>query len=225
MDIIKMSTSKKYVFRETRHINGGKNLEDSISKRKGKIKPSSIFGKWFQSTDDMWYLYALLFGCIGLLVLVLIHRKLTRQKGRWTKNLNLNNIYMFKGQTRPLENKSESSGEIECRRFLETIFQSPFPKARPDFLKNPVTGNNLEIDCFNKALKLGVEYNGQQHYKFTSFFHKNVEASTNQKYRDELKRRMCQENGINLIEVPYTIKLSDIGPFLHLKLKQLGYIN
>ena len=194
----------------------------SVETRKHLVKVKKK--KWFAFWDeDVWYLYALIFGCFGILVLVLIHRKLTKQKGKWGKNLKLNDIYVHRnGEQRP-ENKTESKGEIECRKFLETIFQAPFPKARPDFLKNPVTGNNLEIDCFNPILKLGVEYNGQQHYNYTSFFHRNVEASTNQKYRDELKRRMCQENDINLIEVPYTIKLNDIGPFLQLKLKQLGY--
>lgn len=189
------------------------------------LKVKKKHKNWFNfDFDDSWYLYALIFGCFGIMVLVLIHRKLTRQRGKWGKNLNVNNIYMYRGKQPPPENKTESRGEIECRRYLETIFQVPFSKARPDFLKNPITGNNLELDCFNEALKLGVEYNGQQHYSYTSFFHRNVDASTNQKYRDELKRRMCHENGINLIEVPYTIKLNDIGPFLQLKLKQLGYI-
>lgn len=189
------------------------------------LKVKKKHKNWFNfDFDDSWYLYALIFGCFGIMVLVLIHRKLTRQRGKWGKNLNVNNIYMYRGKQPPPENKTESRGEIECRRYLETTFQVPFSKARPDFLKNPITGNNLELDCFNEALKLGVEYNGQQHYSYTSFFHRNVDASTNQKYRDELKRRMCHENGINLIEVPYTIKLNDIGPFLQLKLKQLGYI-
>ena len=179
---------------------------------------------WYEyEFNDVWYLKALICVCFGIMILVLIQRKLTRQKGQWSKNLNFFNIYVYNNHGK--ENKTtESKGEIECRRILETIFKVPFSKARPDFLKNPVTGNNLELDCFNATLKLGVEYNGQQHYSYTSFFHKNVEASINQKYRDELKRRMCQENGINLIEVPYTIKLNDIGPFLQLKLKQLGYI-
>lgn len=180
---------------------------------------------WFNfEFDDSWYLYILICGCFGLLALVLIQRKLTRQKGTWNKNLNMKNIYMYRGNQLPSENNTESKGELECRRYLETIFQAPFPKARPNFLRNPITGNNLEIDCFNPSLKLGVEYNGKQHYSYTSFFHRNVDASTNQKYRDELKRRMCRENGINLIEVPYTIKLNDIGPFLQLRLKQLGYL-
>lgn len=191
----------------------------SIVKKNHKVK------KWYDfDFNDEWYLYALIIGCFGLLCLVLIHRKLTRQKGKWSKNLNIKNIYKYE-QHQPLNDlKGDSKGELECRRFLETIFQVPFPKSRPDFLKNPITGINLEIDCFNPTLQLGVEYNGQQHYSYTSFFHRNVEASLNQKYRDEIKRRLCKENNITLIEVPYTIKLNDIGAFLHLKLKNLGYI-
>ena len=192
---------------------------NSERKIKGKKKHWYDFNLDF---DDSWYLYALIFGCFGILALVLVHRKLTRQRGRWGKNLNMNNIYMYTPTTEPTK---DSKGEIECRRFLETIFQVPFPKARPDFLRNPVTSQNLELDCFNPTLRLGVEYNGQQHYNYTSFFHRNKDAATNQKYRDELKRRMCEENGITLIEVPYTIKLNDIGPFLSLKLRQLGYLN
>lgn len=193
-----------------------------------KVKRNQNLKKWFQfNFNDSWYLYALILGCFGIMVFVLIHRKLTKQKGKWCQNLNTKNIYLYSQERleKPSKSKSESKGEIECRTFLETVFQAPFPKTRPDFLRNPITGNNLEIDCFNPSLKLGVEYNGQQHYSYTSFFHQNKEASFNQKYRDELKRRMCEENGINLIEVPYTVKLNDIGRFLNFKLKQLGYLD
>ena len=187
----------------------------TFKKSTKKVKP------WF-NFDDAWYLYALIYTCFGILILVLIHRKMTRQRGKWGKNLNSNTIYMYKKPM--IREVSESKGEVECRKFLETVFQVPFPKARPNFLKNPITGNNLEIDCFNETLRLGIEYNGKQHYSFTSFFHRNPEASLNQKYRNEIKRRLCHENGIILIEVPYTIKLHDIGTFLNLKLKQFGFL-
>jgi hypothetical protein len=106
----------------------------------------------------------------------------------------------------------DSSGEIECRRVLQKHFRRPFAKCRPNFLNNPVTGGhfNMELDCFDYDLKIAVEYNGAQHYKYLPFFHKNKEAFYNQKYRDELKTRMCRDNGIILIEVPYTVKIQDI---------------
>ena len=63
-------------------------------------------------------------------------------------------------------------------------------------------------------MRLGVEYHGKQHYEYVPYFHKNKEAFYNQKYRDELKKRMCKDNGIILIEVPYTVKEQDIENFL-----------
>ena len=81
----------------------------------------------------------------------------------------------------------------------------------------------MEIDCFNEKLRLGCEYNGIQHYKYSTYFHKNNEAFMNQKYRDDMKRRMCKDNGITLIEVPYTIKEKDIEQYLIRELTFLGF--
>lgn len=124
------------------------------------------------------------------------------------------------------KDSKESSGERECRSALESIFGKKFNKIRPDFLRNTVTdgNNNLELDCFCPELKLAVEYNGAQHYKFIPYFHKNKETFLNQKYRDELKRRMCTDNGITLIEVPYTVSVSDIKMFLVAKLRDHGFL-
>ena len=119
----------------------------------------------------------------------------------------------------------DSKGERMCRRVLENIFKKPFPKERPDFLRNNALNNNmnLELDCYNPELRLGVEYNGRQHYEFIPFFHKNKEAFHNQKYRDYMKKNMCKKNGIHLISVPYTVKIKDIPQFLIQKIKQKGY--
>lgn len=139
------------------------------------------------------------------------------KKGSWEKLPNfLNEEIKREGRSPP----KESKGELECRRVLEKIFKKPFPKARPNILSNSVTGgNNLELDCYNSELKIAAEYNGQQHYNFIPYFHKNKEAFLNQKYRDELKRRMCADNKIFLIEVPYTVKVEKIESFILEKLK------
>ena len=117
-----------------------------------------------------------------------------------------------------------SKGEEECRKSLERIFNKPFYKIRPHFLKNDVTGKNLELDLYNPDLKLCVEMNGKQHYQYNPYFHKNNEAFLNQRYRDEMKKTKCKENGVNFIEVPYTIKLHQIEDFLRMKIKELGYM-
>lgn len=118
------------------------------------------------------------------------------------------------------DNGYESKGERECRRVVEEYTGKPFPKARPNFLRNEITGaHNLELDCFNNDLKIGVEYNGEQHYNYIPYFHKTKDAFYNIKYRDDMKKRLCLENGVKLIVVPYTVK--DIKSYLQTELNKI----
>lgn len=146
-----------------------------------------------------------------------LYCKITGKQGTWS----INNLYVRQPNNYSVEEKNDSKGEIECRRVLEHIFHKPFNKDRPNFLVNYVTGgnHNLELDCYNKDLKLAVEYQGEQHYNFIPYFHKNKASFQNQKYRDEIKRMRCKEQGITLIEVPYTVKLNDIYGFIKKELK------
>lgn len=122
-------------------------------------------------------------------------------------------------------NNKGSKGERECRRVLESIFKKPFPNVRPNFMKNKVTGENLELDMYNPELRLACEYNGQQHYKFNKWMHKGSSSNfQNQQYRDIMKRDLCHKNNINLIEVPYTVKIHEIESFIINKLQKLYYI-
>jgi hypothetical protein len=144
------------------------------------------------------------------------------KKGTWDSSY----TYIPSKSTR--KPPQESKGEIECRKVLEEIFGTTFPKARPNILRNSVTSENgsdfnLELDCYNERLKLAVEYNGQQHYKYIPYFHKTRDAFQNQKYRDYMKRDLCQKNGIMLIEVPYTVKVVDIENYIKSELKKKGY--
>jgi len=117
-----------------------------------------------------------------------------------------------------------SKGEAECRRVLESIFNVPFPNVRPDFLKNKVTGENLELDMFNPQLRLACEYHGKQHFEFNKWMHKTPQNFQNQQYRDIMKRDICQKLKIHLIEVPYTVKFEDIESFIISKLKLIKLI-
>ena len=124
----------------------------------------------------------------------------------------------------PIEKvKGESKGETLCRTIACKVFGRQFTKIRPDFLRNQVTDKNLELDIFNEDIKVAIEFNGEQHYKYIPFFHKNYEAFLNQRYRDEMKKGKCKEEGIHLIEIPYTVKLEDIESFIRIESKKLGY--
>lgn len=165
------------------------------------------------------YGFELLFGlAVIILIVIFIINLFVNKKGTYEDHTNMirnlltkNYINSYKPPRKPFESK----GELECRRVIEKLTGKPFPKARPDFLKNGITGgHNLELDCYNPDLKMAVEYNGEQHYKYIPYFHRTKDAFYNIKYRDDLKNRLCKENGITLITVPYTVSISSIESFL-----------
>lgn len=120
--------------------------------------------------------------------------------------------------------EKDSKLELQSKHILEDVFKRPFYKIRPDFLRNDVTGCNLEIDLYNDDLKLAIEVQGDQHYKFTPFFHKNKEHFLNQRYRDEMKKMKCRANGITLIEVPYRVGEKRLKAYLLQQLRLEGFL-
>lgn len=110
--------------------------------------------------------------------------------------------------------KPKSKGELATCQAMELLFGKPFYSARPEFLKSPITGQNLELDCYNHTLNLGAEYNGRQHYYYTPKFHKSVEDFRNGQYRDYIKQVLCEKNGTRLINVPYTIPQEKIKDYI-----------
>lgn len=180
----------------------------------------------FRTIAKSWKDYSfeiLLAVTLTALILVGFYRRITGKKGSWSKTYFWAPDTGHKGARAP---PKESRGEVECRRVLEKTFSCKFSKDRPDFLRNPVTGGNfnLELDCYNSGMALAVEYNGAQHYKYIPYFHKNKEAFYNQKYRDDMKRRLCRDASVNLIEVPYTIQVDKIEGYLRKELRRLGYL-
>jgi hypothetical protein len=167
--------------------------------------------------------FELLLGlCIIFILIYGLYRNLNGSKGTWSSNYTYRGISDDIKYVDTYENKrgapKESKGEKQCRYIMQSIFNKPFTNQRPNFLRS-VTGNNLELDCYNEELKLAVEYNGAQHEKYIPYFHKNKEAFLNQLYRDDIKRRICKDNGIYLIEVPHTVKIHDIEKYILKALK------
>ncbi len=166
--------------------------------------------------DNLFQIIFLL--CLLILIVLLIWNYFSGNKGTFVNYSST--IWDLLGKpTKKLPKKPfESKGEIECRRAIEKLTGHKFPKTRPSFLMNVVSGHNLELDCYNDELQMAVEYNGEQHYKFIPYFHSSKDAFQNLKYRDEMKQRLCKENGINLITVPYTVKIQNIESYLKQKL-------
>jgi len=96
--------------------------------------------------------------------------------------------------------RHKNLGEEMLRKILEKTYDKKFPNVRPSWLLNPNTGHNLELDCYCEELELAFEYQGQQHYSPVSFF---GGESSHEKVieRDRIKKKICEDNGIKLVEI------------------------
>jgi hypothetical protein len=94
-----------------------------------------------------------------------------------------------------------SRGENLLINILGELYGKEFCKKRADFNINPETGSKLEYDCYCEELKIAVEYQGLQHYKYPNKYHKTKEEFKDQINRDNIKRKNSKEHGIKLIEI------------------------
>ena len=107
-----------------------------------------------------------------------------------------------------------NKNEERCRAILEELYPGyKFITVRPDWLKNPVTGRNLELDMYNHELKIACEYDGEQHIKKTKFHRTNGEV-VYQHRKDKFKDGKCRDLGITLLRVPYWVKPLEMHHFI-----------
>lgn len=86
-----------------------------------------------------------------------------------------------------------SKAEVIVRKLLAQKYTSPvLYNTRPEWLSNPATGKRLELDIFYPEERIAIEIQGIHHQTIA------------QKERDEIKRRVCKERGIELYEVDTT---------------------
>lgn len=126
-----------------------------------------------------------------------------------------------------------SKGEIMCRAVM-TAYVSfalnksvhdracQFPSVRPNYIRNPITKRRLEIDCFNERLRLGVEYDGKQHYERVPHFQRTPSAHQRQLQRDSDKYSQFRKHNLTIISVPYFVQIDNIPRYLLKQLDQLG---
>jgi hypothetical protein len=67
----------------------------------------------------------------------------------------------------------------------------------------PIYGSRYTLDFFNATAKIAIEGQGKQHTQFTKYFQKSEFDYLKQLKIDEAKRRFCELNDIELIEVFY----------------------
>ena len=99
-------------------------------------------------------------------------------------------------------NCSNGKREREVRTYVEMKMNKKSVKGlKPDWLKNPRTGYNLELDISYLDLNFAIEVQGQQHSQFTSRFQKTQEDFIYQQYKDNYKAEQCIKRGVDLLYV------------------------
>jgi len=131
-------------------------------------------------------------------------------------------IELFPSKKFSLRKPCEKKNETRCREIMETLTGKPFVSIRPEWLKNPATGRNLELDGYNEELKLAFEYDGNQHSSFNPHFHKTPQDFVDQGKRDLIKDKLCKERGVTLIRIPSFVAFDDLERYIGVKLKDAG---
>lgn len=125
-----------------------------------------------------------------------------------------------------------SISENLVRQFFEQLFKQKFSQAWPSWLRNS-KGQVMQIDGLCKKLKIGFEYQGQQHYEPAHYLSLagNIPFEQRQKYDSE-KAAICTKTGIRLFCIPFRVmkrggleeKIEDLREFIKKAAKELKVI-
>jgi hypothetical protein len=97
--------------------------------------------------------------------------------------------------------KNKSALHLKARELIHQVFPTmqileevgiPLRKAE-----------TLYLDFFVPLARICIEVHGEQHYKYTPFFHGSKLNFMKHKKRDREKKEWCRLNDIAVIELPY----------------------
>lgn len=94
-----------------------------------------------------------------------------------------------------------SAAEKRCRDLMTALLGPPSLERRPAFMRTEASRVGLELDVYYPALGLAVEVQGAQHGRWVRHFHPTAEDHAAQRRRDALKRALCEENDVVLLEL------------------------
>ena len=94
-----------------------------------------------------------------------------------------------------------------AKQLLE-IVKELYPNQRIELEHNVADRGALFIDIYVPRLNLAFEYDGEQHFRYNSHFHKDRTAFLQAKKRDYKKDEKCEEKGITLIRVRFDEELT-----------------
>jgi hypothetical protein len=109
--------------------------------------------------------------------------------------------------------------EAWCRQVIEYLTGLKLQTVRPDWLRSP-RGYRLELDGYCEEAKLAFEHQGEQHFKEDRF---NEDLPKRQLY-DRIKVSRCQELGIKLLVIPYTVPIPKLEAWIKFELAKIGVV-
>ena len=108
------------------------------------------------------------------------------------------NCHTFKGE--------ETIKKLLTKNNIEYEFQMRYPDLKDASL--------LSYDFYIPSNNLLIEYNGEQHYKWLTYFHKGLHDFHRQLHHDWLKRKYARDNCINLLVIRYDENIEEKLSFL-----------
>lgn len=96
---------------------------------------------------------------------------------------------------------AKSKLHIAARELLHDIF--PTAQLLEEVTIHPKRGMVLFLDFYLPLSNLCVEVHGEQHYKFSTLYHKTATDFIAQRNRDSIKKQWCELNGITVVELPF----------------------
>lgn len=96
---------------------------------------------------------------------------------------------------------SKWKSEAQLYALVSSIYPDSIYQYRADWL------HLQSLDIYIPSLKIGIEYQGRQHYEPIEHFGGD-EHFRHQQENDRKKKLLCDDNGVTLIEWPYTEKIT-----------------
>ena len=97
--------------------------------------------------------------------------------------------YNWKFKEEKIDDENRSKPHLFCRKILHELY--PYDVILEEIL---IPNTDLTFDFIVPLRHICVEIQGQQHYKFTPYFHKNLDGFQKSKIRDGQKVEFAQIN-------------------------------
>ena len=100
--------------------------------------------------------------------------------------------------------------EEELYRLIKKIYSkyNVIYQYKPSFLYNSITKGQQSLDIYIEDLKIGIEYQGKQHYEAIEIFG-GKKGLIETKKRDQEKLERCRQNGVKIIYIKYDEKITE----------------